>query len=466
MYLESWRMRNIFGLKMLLAFIIGGLNIVMAEDTPLNQAQRDFIESAYPKIIPPHNEGFDLLVGMFAEANKDPKAEGTRWIKKVRDHYQAVYVDKVEIKPDVKVEANIYKDLDTSLRADFTDEMQRLCESDCVKGLFSLSEPQRKEMLKKYDLLLQRYQGYLKTPAYINVQPITLEAEFPYYYAASRLHLIYLLNTIDQVTALKASNAAPSVIKNVLETLILTHRTRFLDQETLIGEMLLNANFNQTLEVAYQLASASKISLDIPPLSFAEMDLCPAVQREAFMKFHTDLGIDISEFVGVDNVKKYADIFLPEETKALMIDEHRALCQLSQTPLSEYDAYKSKLEDQRAQFERSVKTLDMGALSASLLQAITKNEAPDAWRNVIGKLIHAIAGPRYSSYIERNQTINSKIALINLLLKEHPDTITQAWLDQQKIRFKPTLNSTNDQICLKIDEVVQIKLCTAVRPYQ
>ena len=126
----------------------------------------------------------------------------------------------------------------------------------------------------------------------------------------------------------------------------------------------------------------------------------------------------------------------------------------------------AKQEDQRAQFEQSVKTLDMGALSASLLQAITKNEAPDAWRNVIGKLIHAIAGPRYSSYIERNQTINSKIALINLLLKEHPDTITQALLDQQKIRFKPTLNSTNDQICLKIDEVVQIKLCTAVRPYQ
>ncbi len=459
-------MKYILGLKMLLLVTIGSVNIVMAEDTPLNQAQRDFIESAYPKTIPPHNEGFDLLVGMFAEANKDPKAEGARWIQKVRDHYQSVYIDKVNIKSAVEAEAKIYKDLDTSLKIDLIDEVWRLCKSDCTKVLLSIPESQRKELLKKYELLLQRYQNFIKTDNYVNVQPYILDAQFPYYYATNRLHLLYLLNTIDQVAALKASNATLPVIKNVLETLISTHRKRFLDQETLLGEMLLNVSFNQTLEIAYQLAYASLISLDITPLSPIEINLCPAFQREAFMKYHIDFGFDVSDLVEMNYVEKYADIFLVEETRALLIDDYSAFCQLSRTSLLEYDVDKSTMEERREQRLQSIKEPDLETLSVNLQQSIAKNEAPDKWRNICGKMFYKTVFPMAFHYIERSQSINSKIALINLLLKERPDTITQAWLDQQKIRFNPTLNSTNDQICLKVDGMVQQQSCTAVRPYQ
>ena len=36
-------MKYILGLKMLLLVTIGSVNIVMSEDNPINQAQRDFI---------------------------------------------------------------------------------------------------------------------------------------------------------------------------------------------------------------------------------------------------------------------------------------------------------------------------------------------------------------------------------------------------------------------------------------
>lgn len=465
-------MKHIFRFNILLILIIGGFNSVYADDTPLTQIQRDFIESAYPKTIPPHNEGFDLLVGMFAAVDNDPQVEGKRWIQKVLDHYQSVYVDNISEKPksksknndDASTQANIYKDLDMTLKAALFDDFQDLCVNGCVRTLFSLSLPQRKTLLQKHDVLLQRYQTYLKTPNYINAQPYTVDAPFHYYSRLTHLHLLYLLDRIDQVATLKASNAAPLEIKNVLETMILTHKKRFLDQETLIGEMLLTANFNQTLEVAYQLAYASQILLDILPLSITELDLCPALQREAFMKSFMAGEIDVSEFVGTKQGQKYADIFLPEETKALMIDEHRAACQLSRTPLIDYDAYKLTLEKQREQFLESVKAFSFGTIDLELRSAIAKNESPEKWRNVFGRLIHAISGPKYSSYIEKNQAINSKIALINLLLKERPETLTQAWLDQQYIRFSPTFslsNSENAQICFKLNNVVQKKLCTA-----
>ncbi len=119
-------------------------------------------------------------------------------------------------------------------------------------------------------------------------------------------------------------------------------------------------------------------------------------------------------------------------------------CILSELSLSDYKLQKTIIAHEDNQ---SIKMIDNYISKLGKFIAKTNIDIDHiSIYNIAGQYLFLKRKADTTPYIERTFILNAKIDLINFLLKEKPEKITQAWLDQQQVAQHPIIENATAQL--------------------
>ncbi len=436
--------------------------------THLNAEQRAFIQNIYPTELPPNNQGFDLLAGFAADVDQDPQQQGAKWIAQVRADY-ANTQQQDSISPPAS-------DLAKALRKDMT----ALCPDfiACERELLHLPPEQALALLKKYTVFLDRYNTYLKMPNHVYALPHSVNTSYPNYQQLSYAHRLSLLQLIFDF-----NHTNNDIDRNNLLSNYLKKQTKLLaDKESLIGNMVAINIISSSINIASLLGitQRSEQPLFLYNLDGSKHTLCHSFKNEMQSIYSIIKKNDrenssiyffmtkIDEIINHNSKKisrqennfftfnipekiKYKfsiiqknDLYDHNSTDILYINHIMQACILSELSLAEYISTKNSIKNKELQHME-----DIESRMNELALYINKTNNPlekMPQHNMAGEYFMTISKPDLTPYIERKFIINAKINLINLLIKEQPEKITQAWLDQQQAARHPIIENATAQL--------------------
>ncbi len=123
-------------------------------------------------------------------------------------------------------------------------------------------------------------------------------------------------------------------------------------------------------------------------------------------------------------------------------------CMLSELPLPDYKSRKSLIKNQQLQSIQKIEAmidkivLNINNTNQPLEKMPQSNMAGEYYMLVSSSILNTYIEP----HIEQKFIVTAKINLINLLLKEQPEKITQEWLDQQQVAQHPIIENATAQL--------------------
>ncbi len=501
MRLSCFKIINLLSGIVLLSTLSGAQAQMDVSIEHLNAKQRAFIHEIYPTEIPPNNQGFDLLAGFAADVDQDPQQEGAKWIAQVRAHY-ANTQQQDSISPPSS-------DLAKALRKDMIALCPDSAASPCERKLLRLPPEQALALLQKYALFLNRYNTYLEMPNHVYTLPNNVDTPLPNYQDIAHAHRLSLLQL-----ALDFNQTNNDTDRNNLLSKYLKKQIKLLsNKDPLISKMVYINIISRSINSIYLLNQKTNNPFSIPSIS--EFNLCDVWKYEmlnidfALKKkeinmekisryiFFMKIGNINNKYNNLENkypnkyvlgsfnnsvqIDKYAPnndqlkkifkkfMLIPRETlynknltDELFIDDYMHLCTLSELSLSDYKLQKTiKIHKDN----QSIKMIDNYINKIGKFIAKTNKDVDYISRhNIAGNYFFLKAKIDATPYIERTFMLNAKIDLINFLLKEKPEKITQAWLDQQQAAQHPIIENATAQLDVEKQTICFDSLSIGAKP--
>ncbi len=325
------------------------------------------------------NEAYVYFLGIGADIEDDPMAEGERLLSQIREHESNFSIDSFEaLEADSSIQPLKYE---APLASPEGELFCALPDEHCIDKILASTEDDLANN-KAYGILETRYLTLLNMPSMRSMTKPHFNEYIPKYQLLIRANRLVSLRSIHELH----SDASSKIAINRLYELIELQRNYIEHADTLIGKVVSFVLLDETIEVLSLLSR--KFELGEKPIEFLskkQLSLEKAMSREFALARNYML------VTAEGNKWRWVPAWAERITIKANISSnasapiYRAVINLSESPQTEFENL--------SELSESVET---------------------SWvRNYFGTFLTQIGMPNFQNYVARGFDLNAKIALFN-----------------------------------------------------